>query len=160
MKAEYREELIRKKRYLIEKTEEIQLQTERVRGDKGNINTKIDQSVAIHIDEIKKLKAQIEDDEKTLSSKEKEIEMKQQVIAQQEDKIKTVETQIKDLDNDMDFIEMSYQMQKDKADKNEKSKEELIHLFEKLNLLEKQCNNMNEEELERTILDIEKRFKL
>lgn len=135
MKAEYKEELARNKRYLIDKNEEIVIETLRIKNDKGNISAKIDQQIANHIDELKKLKIQIEDDEKTLTSKDREIETKQLLISQQEGTIKTIERQVKDLDNDMDFIEMSYQMQKDKSEKNEKAKNELIDIFEKLRQL-------------------------
>ena len=132
MKVEYKEELGRNKRYLMEKIEEIEHETIRIKSDKGNIDSKIDQNILNSIDEINKLKAFIEDDHKALEIKNKEISTKQQLIVQQENAMKATEKQIKDLENDMDFIEMSYQMQKDKADKNERVKSELTGIFEKL----------------------------
>ena len=132
MKEEYKEELVKKKRYLVDRNEEIGMEMDRIRNNKGNVGTNVDQNIEIHMNEIKELKKQIENDEKLINSKDKEIDMKQQLIAEQESSIKEIENKIKDFDNDMDFIEISYQMQKDKADKNEKAKNELIELFEKL----------------------------
>ena len=135
MKVEYKEELGRNKRYLMEKIEEIENETIRIKNDKGNIDTKVDANILNNIDEINKLKVLIEDDQRTLAIKDKEIETKQQVVQQQENSIKATEQQIKDLENDMDFIEMSYQMQKDKAAKNERVKGELADIIDKLKQL-------------------------
>lgn len=132
MKEEYKEELINKKRYLEEKNVEIQLETEKIQKNGKNINGKVDSSIETHMDDIGKVKMQIDDLERVAMTKDKEIQMREEFIAQQESTVKDIRDQMRDLDNDMDFIEISYQMQKDKADKNETEKEKLMAFFEKL----------------------------
>lgn len=135
MKQKYIEDLDNRSNILDIKQQQMLKDINKLTKAKNDIKKRVEKESQTQINTLKELKIRVEDLRTTLNYKNKELEIKMDIQKDQSASIIKISEAVKNYQSELELLEMSYQIQKDKNDKIEKQKSDLAKIYSSVKAL-------------------------
>lgn len=137
MKDRYIRDLDNRAGFLDLKQQQVLKDINKLTKAKNNIKKKVEKESQAQQSSLKELKSRVAELNITLGYKNKEIEIKMDIQDDQIASISKISEAVKNYQSELELLEMSYQIQKDKNELIEKQKSDLAKIYSSVKALVK-----------------------